>query len=200
MGHRYVYQPDVEHERTNLIDLQDAGGRPIGKMIVETAKEEAGRGWVHYRWNRPHETEPLWKSTCLVRAVTPSGKSYLLASGLYQAHVERAFVIDAVDSTAALLEKEDIRAIATLRDPKSRFFFHDTYVFVISATGLELVNRAFPALEGRTCGTSRTSREITRFGNVLPWLLARGRSGSAIIGAGRVGRKCRSKKSATSGG
>jgi signal transduction histidine kinase len=148
-GNRYVYPPDVEHERVNLLDLKDVGGKPIGKMIVETAAEGDGRGWVHYRWKRPHGAKPLWKSTYVVRAVAPSGKKYLVGSGIYQAHIERAFIVEVVKAAAALLEKKGRAAFATLRDPKSRFFFHDTYVFVTSAAGVELVNPAFPSLEGR---------------------------------------------------
>jgi len=154
-ANRYVYPPDLNHERANLIDLKDVGGKPIGRMIVEAAAEGDGRGWVHYRWNRPHENEPLWKSTYVVRAVAPSGNVYLVGSGIYQARVERAFIVEEVEAAAALLEKEGRAAFATLRDPKSRFFFHDTYVFVTSEAGVELVNPAFPALEGRNLWDDR---------------------------------------------
>jgi len=157
-GNRYVYPPDLEHERMNLIDLKDVGRKPIGRMIVEVAAEGDGHGWVHYRWNRPHETEPLWKSTYIVRAVAPSGAEYLVGSGIYQADVEKMFIVEEVEAAAALLEKEGRAAFATLRDPKSRFFFHDTYVFVLSTAGVELVNPAFPALEGRNLWDERDTQ------------------------------------------
>jgi len=149
-GNRYVYPPDPGHEQANLIDLVDAGGKPIGKMIVEAASRKEGHGWVHYQWNRPHETTPAWKSTYIVRAVAPSGKEYLVGSGIYDGRMEKAYIIDEVEAASALLVREGKAAFAVLRDPKSRFFFHDTYVFVTSADGTELVNPAFPALEGRS--------------------------------------------------
>ena len=41
------------------------------------------------------------------------------------------------------------RRLRPLRDPASRFVFRDTYVFVNSPDGVELVNPGFPELEGR---------------------------------------------------
>jgi signal transduction histidine kinase len=148
-GNRYVYPPDVEHERTNVLDLRDAGNKPIGRMIIAAAKNGNGRGWVHYQWNRPHELEPQWKSTYIVRVKAPSGQEYLIGSGIYQSRVEKAFIVQEVDAAAVLLQKEGKAAFAVLRDRKNRFYFHDTYVFVTAKDGTELVNPAFPGLEGR---------------------------------------------------
>ena len=63
--------------------------------------------------------------------------------------MERAFIVEEVEAAANLMQKEGKAGFATLRDPKSRFFFHDTYIFVITEKGIELVNPAFPSLEGR---------------------------------------------------
>jgi signal transduction histidine kinase len=146
-GNRFVYPPDPEHERQNLLSLKDAGGKPIGRMFVEMARE--GGGWVHYQWNRPYDLQPVWKSTYIVGATAPSGMRYLVGSGAYAARVEKTFLIQEVDAAAALLERDGRAAFDRLRDKRDRFFFHDTYVFVTSATGAELVNPAFPAIEGR---------------------------------------------------
>jgi len=154
-GNRYVYPPDPDHERKNLLDLEDVGGKPIGRMIVDMAREGEGRGWVHYRWNRPSQSEPIWKSTYVVKAIAPSGKEYVVGSGIYEAPMEKAFVVDAVKAAAALIERDGKAAFAVLRDPKSRFFFQDTYVFVTSVDGIELVNPAFPSLEGQSIWDDR---------------------------------------------
>ena len=78
--------------------------------------------------------------------------------------MEKAFLIEEVEEAAALLQQQGRSAFATLRDKKSRFFFHDTYVFVTSATGIELVNPAFPAIEGRNLWdiTDSTGKYIVR--------------------------------------
>jgi len=149
LGNRYVYPPDIKHEQGNMLNLKDVGGKPIGRMIVDAAKNEKGKGWVHYQWNRPHELEPQWKSTYIVRAIAPSGKMYLVGSGIYQGRMEKAFIVEEVEAAADLLQKEGKAGFVTLRDPQSRFYFHDTYVFVISKDGIEMVNPAFPNLEGR---------------------------------------------------
>jgi signal transduction histidine kinase len=135
------------NERQNVLGLEDVGGKPIGRMFVETARE--GGGWVHYQWNRPHDPEPIWKSTYIVDVTAPAGMRYLIGSGVYVGRVEKAFLVQEVDAAAALLAREGRAAFDRLRDSKDRFFFHDTYVFVTSATGVELVNPAFPDIEGR---------------------------------------------------
>jgi signal transduction histidine kinase len=150
-GNRYVYPPDPANERLNLLADTDLGGKPIGRMLVDRAKLPQGRGWVHYQWNRPNPNDrrPVWKSTYVVRATAPSGKTYLVASGIYEGPMEKAFVVDEVEAAAALLQREGRSAFAPLRDKQGRFFFRDTYVFVNSPDGVELVNPAFPDLEGR---------------------------------------------------
>ncbi len=156
-GNRKVYPPDPEHEKQNLIDLKDVGGKPIGRMFVDAAREGDGKGWVHYQWNRPHELEPTWKSTYIVRAQAPSGADYLVGSGVYQGGMEKAFLVEEVEAAADLLQREGKDAFSILRDPTSRFFFHDTYIFVTAENGVELVNPAFPGIEGRSLWDARDS-------------------------------------------
>lgn len=147
-GNRYVYPADVQHERGNYLNLKDPGGKPVGKIVVAIAQSDSGKGWMHYQWNKPDETKLHWKSTYVSRTVAPSGKKYLVASGIYQAKMEKAFIVQEVQAAAALVQQQGRDAFATLRDPKSPFFFHDTYIFVLTPEGVELVNPAFPSLEG----------------------------------------------------
>lgn len=150
-GNRSVYPPDLANERVNLLADTDLGGKPIGRMFVERAREGDGRGWVHYQWNRPNprDRRPVWKSTYVVRATAPSGNTYLVGSGLYEGPMEKAFVLDEVEAATALLQQQGRGAFPQLRDRRGRFFFRDTYVFVNSPDGVELVNPAFPEVEGR---------------------------------------------------
>jgi signal transduction histidine kinase len=48
-----------------------------------------------------------------------------------------------------LIEQKGRQAFAELRDKKGPFVFMNTYVFVTSPGGTELVNGGLPALEGR---------------------------------------------------
>ena len=61
----------------------------------------------------------------------------------------KAFVLDLVRSASRLLKKEGMAGFDRLRDKSDEFAFMDTYVFVLDANGKELVNPAFPNLEGR---------------------------------------------------
>ncbi len=150
-GNSYVYPPDPKSEGVNFLGFQDLGGKPFGQMFVDRATDADGRGWVHYQWRRPNPNDrrPVWKSTYLVGVTAPSGKRYLVAGGTYEARMEKAFVVEEVEAAARLLGKQGKAAFDQLRDPRGRFYFHDTYVFVDTPDGVELVNPAFSEVEGR---------------------------------------------------
>lgn len=150
-GQRIVYPPDPQEEGNNLAREMDIAGKPFGRMLVERAGDPVGRGWVHYQWRRPgaHERRPVWKSTYVVRVQAPSGRTYLVGSGLYEAPMERAFVIQEVNAAAELLQRQGRAAFPLLRDRRERFSFRDTYVFVDTPKGVEVVNPGFPDLEGK---------------------------------------------------
>jgi len=62
--------------------------------------------------------------------------------------MDRPFIEDVVNRAAALVAARGKDAFSELRDKKGPFLFMDTYVFVMSADGTELVNPAQPSLEG----------------------------------------------------
>jgi signal transduction histidine kinase len=148
-GMRYVYPPDTSGEGKNMLSLKDINGKPIGRWIVARADDPPGHGWVHYQWPRPGDIFPSWKSTYIQRAVAPSGKTYLVGSGRYNMPFERAFLVELVDSAGQLLAREGKAGYDRLRDRSEEFIFMDAYIFLLNAEGTEIVNPAFPNLEGR---------------------------------------------------
>jgi len=157
-GLRYAYPPDRKGEGKNVRGIKDADGKPIGELFIQVATSPKGKGWVHYRWPKPGALTPSWKSTYIMKATSPSGKVFLVGSGAYDMPVQKEFVIDAVDSAAKLLEYEGIKALETLRDRRSQYLYQDTYVFVIAENGIELLNAAFPKLNGRNVLNYRDSK------------------------------------------
>ena len=151
-GRSVVYPPDLRGEGLNYSEFQDLGGKPFGQQILAVAQSASGRGWVHYQWRRPNpqDRRPLWKATYVERVTAPSGRTYLVLSGLYEPPMVKAFVVDAVESAAVLLQRQGRAAFEALRDPRGPFFYQDTYVFVLDRNGTLLLNPAFPALEGRS--------------------------------------------------
>lgn len=148
-GLRYVYPPDVTGEGQNIRALKDVDDKPIAERMIEVASSKKGRGWVHYRWPKPGELDPSWKSTYVMQVKSPSGQIFLIGSGAYDMPVQRSFIVDAVDSAAKLIEREGLKAFDTLRSKRSQYSYQDTYIFVIDEYGVELMNAAFPKLEGR---------------------------------------------------
>jgi signal transduction histidine kinase len=146
---RYVYPPNPSGEGKYMLKLKDINGKPIGKWIVSRAVYPPGHGWLHYQWPRPGEIFPSWKSTYIKRAVAPSGKVYLVGSGRYNMPLGKAFIVDLVHSASRLLANNGKAGFDRLRDKSDKFAFMDTYVFVLDGSGTELVNPAFPNLEGR---------------------------------------------------
>jgi signal transduction histidine kinase len=148
-GLRYVYPPNVKGEGMQVRGLKDVDDKPIGELIIQAAASKEGKGWIHYRWPKPGEVDPSWKSTYVMKVQIPSGKAFLIGSGAYDMPVQKSFVIDAVNSAVKLLEHEGTKAFNTFRDKRSQYLYQDTYVFVIDMDGVELLNAAFPKLEGR---------------------------------------------------
>ena len=148
-GTRAFHAADPETEGRNDIGLKDVLGRPIVKMILEAGANPTGEGWVHYMYPEPGDIFPAWKSSFVKRVTYPSGKQYLVGCGIYNMQMDKVFIEDLVNRAAALVADRGKEAFGQLRDKTGPFIFMDTYVFVESPEGTELVNPAQPSLEGK---------------------------------------------------
>lgn len=163
-GTRAFHAAEPETEGKNDHDLRDILGKPFVKMILETGTGPYGEGWVHYMYPEPGNIFPVWKSSFVKHVAYPSGKEYIVGCGIYNMQMERAFVEDVVNQATALVEELGKEAFSIIRDKKGPFIFMDTYVFVLSPDGTELVNPAQPMLEGRNLIDMKdlSGREIFR--------------------------------------
>jgi len=147
-----LVHPDTALDGTNQMGLKDQDGKMIARGLIEKVTEVPGKveGWFHYQWPEPGSIFSKWKTTFAKRVKGPSGKVYVVCSGLYNMPMEKAFIVDTVNAAAALIEKEGTAAFPTIRDAANEFIYQDTYVFVDDPDGLELVNPAFPGVEGKS--------------------------------------------------
>jgi signal transduction histidine kinase len=148
-GTRMFHAAQPGGEGQNESGLKDVLGRPIGKMILEVGASPSGEGWIHYMYPEPGDIFPTWKSTFVKRVTFPSGKPYVIGCGIYNMQMDKAFIEDVVNRAAALVAERGAGAFGTLRDETGPFVFMDTYVFVDTPDGTELVNPAQPSLEGK---------------------------------------------------
>lgn len=148
-GIRAFHGPEPEKEGADLSDSKDILGRPIGKMIIDTGKSQSGEGWIHYMYPIPGDIFPRWKSSFVKRVTFPSGKQHIIGCGIYNMELDKAFIEDVVNRAASVIRERGKDAFGQLRDKKGPFVFMDTYVFVDSKEGVELVNAAQPSLEGK---------------------------------------------------
>jgi hypothetical protein len=136
----------------NLLDLKDMNGKPVGRWINEIGHrpEPDASGWVFYLWEAPTDLTPTWKNSYVRKALGPQGKIYLVGSGVHHFKIETIFVRQCVDRAVELLKSQGKEvAFAQFRDRASRFFFCDTYIYVLNDKGQCLVDPAFPTLEMR---------------------------------------------------
>ena len=146
-----LVHPDPAMEGNNQLQLKDINGKPIvqGLIAAATSVPDKTAGWYHYEWPVPDGVFPRWKSSYVQSVTAPSGKSYIVGSGVYNDRMERSFVIDEVKSAVAQIEKNGSAAFNQFHDPTGPYIAKDAYIFVLDASGVELVNPAFPNLEGR---------------------------------------------------
>ncbi|HEX5625682.1 MAG TPA: cache domain-containing protein, partial [Saprospiraceae bacterium] len=149
-GHMLVHA-DADMENTLQIDLKDIHGKPIikGLLSAVTSIADKTEGWYHYQWPVPGGLLPRWKSSYVQLVKAPSGKSYVVGSGMYNDRMEREFVVSAVHDAVGQIEKNKDEAFRLFHDPTSPFIAKDAYIFVIDEKGTDLVNPGFPSLEGR---------------------------------------------------
>lgn len=148
-GTRVFHAADPAGEGKDVSGIKDVLGRPFGKMFIDVASSPAGEGWVHYMYPEPGNIFPAWKSTFVKRVTFPSGKQYIVGSGIYNMQMDKPFIEDVVNRASMLVAEQGKDAFAELRDKTGPFVFMDTYVFVEAPDGTELVNPAQPSLEGK---------------------------------------------------
>ena len=160
-GERYVFLVDLEGnalchpakptlEGRSVLDLHDPHGNPIVANFLRDVAGGRQEGWEHYLWPVPGQNTFYWKTSYVRRAGTPDGREVVVGSGDYQMKTERFFIVDKVDQAAELIEKQGEAAFPELRSKSGGFRFYDSYVFVMdAASGVHLVNAAFPENEGK---------------------------------------------------
>jgi len=148
-GIRSLHAADPALEGQDASNATDVVGRPYGRMILDAAGATASEGWVHYMYPEPGDIFPTWKSAFVKRETFPSGGQHIVGSAIYNMQMDKAFIEDLVNRAAALIAEQGRMAFGQLRDKTGPFVFMDTYVFVDSPDGTELMNAAFPSLEGK---------------------------------------------------
>jgi signal transduction histidine kinase len=157
-GTRVFHAIDPSLEGLDGSSVEDVLGRRYGQMFLDAAASPSGEGWVHYMYPEPGGLFPVWKSVFVKRVTFPSGTPHLIGAGIYNMQMDRAFVEDLVDRASVRVAEHGPRAFAELRDKTGPFVFMDTYVFVDTLDGTELVNAAQPSLEGKNLIDVKDSR------------------------------------------
>jgi signal transduction histidine kinase len=160
-GEKYIFvldtegnmlvHPDTSMEGKKQLDLEDINGKPIirGLLGAVTTSPDKTEGWYHYEWNVPGGLLPRWKSSFVSLAKAPSGKSYIVGSGIYTDQIERAFVEEMVKDAAEKLQQNGKDALPLFYDPTGPFIAKDAYIFVYDMNGINLAHPALPNLVGR---------------------------------------------------
>lgn len=142
---------DPAMEGKNQMDLKDINGKPItrGLLAAATTFPDKPDGWYHYEWNVPGGLLSRWKSSYVRLVKAPSGKSYIVGSGIYNDRMEKVFVEDMVKEAVAQISTNGEAALRLFHDPTGPFIAKDSYIFVYDMNGVNLALPPFPNLEGR---------------------------------------------------
>ncbi len=160
-GTRKFHAADPTLEGKNGSDALDINDRPYGKMFMEVARSPSGEGWVHYMYPEPEKMFPVWKSAFLKRVTLPNGKQEMVGSASYNMQMDSALIEDVVNRASLLVQTKGSAAFDELRDKKGPYNFMDTYVFVDTPDGMELVNSGTPFLEGKNIINLKDTRGKT---------------------------------------
>lgn len=177
-GTRVFHAANPAVEGLNVSAIKDVLGRPFGRMFLDAAASPSGEGWVHYMYPEPGDIFPTWKSAFVKRVTFPSGKQYIVGCGIYNMQMDKAFIEDVVDRAAALVAARGKEAFSQLRDKTGPFVFMDTYVFLSTPDGTELINPAQPSLEGKNV---RKVRDVNGKAFVQEYLAAAMNRGSGWV-------------------
>ena len=108
------------------------------------------------------------------KVVFPDGKECLVGCGIYQMKMEKPFIQDVVDNAVRLIESKGDDAFADFRDKTGPFLFLDTYIFVDSPEGVEIVNAAQPSAEGKKLIALKDAKGEPAMRNYLKVALEKG--------------------------
>src|SRR5688572_2813150 len=191
-----LVHPDPKLEGKNQLDLKSINGKFIIRGMLEETRIDPAKpeGWYHYKWPTPGGTKPLWKSTYVKLVKTPSGKSYLVASGIYTNYMEKAFVVNAVNKAVVKIETLCEKAYPLFTDKAGPFRVKDAYLFVVTSTGIEQVNPAFPEFVGKNVLNEQDSQGKFLIKEVLETAKTKG-SGWVDYMWPKPGEKTASRKS-----
>lgn len=142
---------DPSMEGKNQLDLKDINGKPIilGLLGAVNSFPNKAEGWYHYEWNVPGGLLPRWKSSYVIKIKAPSGKNYIVGSGIYNDRIEKVFVEDMVKNAVEQITRNGEEALRMFHDPTGPFIAKDAYIFVYDMKGVNLALPPFPNLEGR---------------------------------------------------
>lgn len=173
-GMRAFHAADPALEGKDVSDTTDIHGRPYGKMFLDVAASQAGEGWVHYMYPEPGGLFPIWKSTFVKRVTFPSGKQYFIGSAVYNMEMDKVLIEDVVNRASALVAERGSEAFAQLRDRTGPFVFMDTYVFVDTRDGTELVNGGQSSIEGKNLINERDVKGKLMVRDYIQEVMAKG--------------------------
>lgn len=157
---RVVYPPNPQQgEGVNVTNIRDSHGRPIGKIFLNTVLSPPYSGWIYYQWPEPNSVIPVWKSTFVERAVSPSGTKYLVGSGMYIPNDQKSRFIRVVDDIVASLKKLGVDALEMLKQEHKYDIMGGT-AFVANNKGDKVSGTVFPHFKKYDDDHAKSEKEI----------------------------------------
>ena len=142
----FVIYPPASNVSTDAMAMPLVNGKPFS-LVTKSNITDQKKIHTSFFENKPEGTIHYHASTL---AKTPDGRTYIVAAGTNNFHMQKLFIMTLVDTACDLIARKGAGAFPELAANNSMFRFQDTYVYVLDTTGKILVDPGNPQLEGKS--------------------------------------------------
>ena len=148
LAEKMVVSPSYVSVVKGKLDIKDVNPEFFAEQIIKNAIETLSSSSTEKFFDvfKPFD----FKDHLGRIALTPSGKIYIVATGLKNISIAKAFIVHIVDSACKLMKKDGVEAAFKEFNRKgSEFRERNTYVYVFTDKGDYLVDPNYPETVGK---------------------------------------------------
>ena len=148
LAEKMVVSPQYVSVVKGKLDIKDVNPEFYAKQIIKNAIDSLSRTNTDKFFDvfKPFD----FKNHLGRIALTPAGKIYIVATGLKNISIAKAFIVHIVDDACNLMKKKGTEAAFKEFNRKgSEFRERDTYVYVFTDKGDYLVDPNYPEIVGK---------------------------------------------------
>lgn len=141
----FVVYPNAEYVGRGAIDMATVNGGPYARKTLKKAKKGKEKIGLCFMME---ETAPVAHASTV--AVSPDGRTYVVAAGERNFAQERLFVKELVEAACAVIKDVGLQKAKDIFGEKGSVFrFRDSYIYIYDTDGTLIFDPGNPQLEGK---------------------------------------------------